>query len=73
MNKGKLILTRKNDESFILRLSDDIDPSTPVGEIFDEIKITLRECPHQVKVLVEADQCIKIMRSELLEQTEYEN
>ena len=35
MNKGKLILTRKNDESFILRLSDDIDPSTPVGDIFD--------------------------------------
>ena len=36
-----LILTRRSNESFILTLSDDIDESTPIGDVLNQqIEIT---------------------------------
>ena len=65
-NKGKLVIARGSNDSFILRLSDRIDPTTPISEVFDEIKITLGDiCPSQVKLLIEADKSISIIRTEL--------
>lgn len=65
--KGKLILTRKWNESFIIRLAEHVDPSTPVGEIFDDIEISVINCPRQIKIAIEADRSFNVMRSELLE------
>lgn len=64
---GRLVLSRRINESFILKLDENIDPQTPIGDVFDEVIITLNEINHsQVKFMVSANQSISILRSELI-------
>ena len=64
---GRLVLTRRINESFILKLDDNIDPQTPIGDVFDEVVITLNEINHsQAKFMISANQSISILRSELI-------
>ena len=68
LSRGKLIITRNWNDSFVIRLADHVDPSTPIGEIFDDhITISLINCPRQIQISIEADKSFNIMRSELLE------
>lgn len=63
-----LILTRKAGESFVIALGD-VDPNTPVGELFARgpIQITVT-CvrQHQLRLGIEADTRFLILRSELM-------
>ena len=64
---GRLVLTRRINESFILKLDENIDPQTPIGDVFDEVVITLNEINHsQAKFMISANQSISILRSELI-------
>lgn len=63
-----LILTRRPNESIILSLSDDIDPKTPISEIFSQsIEITpLGIKGNQVRLGINAPDGITILREEIV-------
>ena len=68
-----LVRYRKIDQSFTLRLSDEIDPSTPVGDIFEEgeIVVWLNSVTETTARLgVEAPRAFKVLRTESLEDEE---
>lgn len=63
-----LILTRKPSESVYIDLTEDLDPSTPIGDIFSNrrIEITIaRVRGDQVKLGIHADPRLRILRAEL--------
>ena len=63
-----LKLSRKIGESLVLSLSNDIDPSTPVGEVLAEpiiIKLLDRD-GKQYKIGIEAPLSINVLRDELV-------
>lgn len=63
-----LILTRKPGESVYIDLIEDLDPRTPIGDVFKDrrIEITVaRIRGDQVKLGVRADPRLRILRAEL--------
>ena len=63
-----LSLSRRVGKSLVLSLSDDIDPNTPVGEIFSDpiiIKLLKRD-GKQFKIGIDAPLAISIVRDELI-------
>ena len=62
-----LIVSRRNAESILIEPSKDLDPSTPVGEIFGDgpIEITVFSgAGHRVKMGVAAPSALSIWRKD---------
>ena len=61
-----LALERREGESIFITLSDDIDPSTPVGEVFSEpIEIKFYEKRgNKIALAIQAPQAFYISRGE---------
>lgn len=65
-----LTLSRRQGESLYLSLSDDIDPRTPVGEVFASGPIVVRIArlkQNSVKVCVGAPEGVIVIREELVD------
>lgn len=64
-----LILTRRPDESIVLSISEDIDPTTPISEVLNHpIEITpLGIKGNQIKLGIHAPDGITILREEISE------
>ena len=63
---GNLMLSRRPGETIILKLDGSVDPSTPIGELFEQIELTVEETkPSQVRLSVWAPQSIRVLRGEL--------
>ena len=66
MKKGSLTLSRRVNESVEITLNNDIDPTTPVGEILDKIIITPTKVEgNSVKINFQANKSLSISRTEL--------
>lgn len=64
---GCLVVGRRINESVTLKLDENIDPKTPVGDVFGEIEVNLTEISHhQIKLMIRASKNISIVRTELL-------
>ncbi len=66
-----LILTRKRGQSIKIQPKQDVDPNTPVGELFADGPIevcVLGVAGQQIKVGIRADRRFLILRDELEEQ-----
>lgn len=63
-----LVLTRRIGETLYIDLSDSVDPSTPVGELFAKsMEVTVLDMNgNQVRIGVEAPKELRIVRQELL-------
>jgi sRNA-binding carbon storage regulator CsrA len=62
-----LVLSRKAGDSISITLSPNIPAATPIGELFDEILITVDSVGGRAaKVCISATEDFKIMREELL-------
>lgn len=68
-----LILTRKPSQSIVIDLIEGLDPQTPVGELFAQgpIEILVSEVRSgQVRLGVQADPRLRILRDELCAEPE---
>ncbi|MCC6301925.1 MAG: carbon storage regulator [Gammaproteobacteria bacterium] len=62
-----LVLTRKEGESVSIYPADDLDLSTPIGDVFDApIKIKINKAKTQVSMGIEAPQGLKVVREEIV-------
>ena len=65
-----LILSRKEDESIFIELSDKVDPNMTVNELFAngsiEIMVVENNGKGQVRIGINAPKALNIARSELL-------
>ena len=61
-----LMLARHEGESIIIKLADDVDPATPIGELFSEpIEIKFYEQRgKKISLAIEAPQAFYISRGE---------
>ena len=61
-----LVISRTKDEAITIAPADDLDPSTPIGEVFNTlIKITLNKVAKQVTVGIEAPASLTVLREEI--------
>ena len=65
-----LVLTRRPGESILIDIPEDLDPNTPVSELFAngpmEVRILSRKAS-SVRIGIDAPEDLEIMRSELVE------
>ena len=65
-----LVLTRRPGESILIDIPEDLDPNTPVSELFAngpmEVRILSRKAS-TVRIGIDAPEELEIMRSELVE------
>jgi sRNA-binding carbon storage regulator CsrA len=65
-----LVLTRRQGQSILIRPAPDLDPATPISELFSNGPIevaVLGVDGKQIKVGVDAPRLLSVLRNELME------
>ncbi len=65
-----LVLTRRNNESILIDLAPEVDPSIPVGALFEKGPIEIivhQRSGGETQLIIRADLRFRVLRKELAE------
>jgi len=63
-----LVLTRRAGEAIYILLSDDLDPATPIGEVFKDVPIVIKSYGvrgEQMRMGIDAARVLDIARDDV--------